>query len=688
VAITRVGLGVGTEPDRVTARRRYPPALAYASGVTWPRGLTAGVAALTAAAMLGAVALFSASPSLRSGLLLGAATLVGGAPVSAGVLVSRRYADNALGPLLVLPGLIATLGVVGLFPSVTSWTPPGQEYVVAASQGDWVLVYVVLAVPLLLFPGGRATTRLGRWLLTVILADSALFLVVAATAPGPFLPPDETSPHVLGTMPATLSNVLSAISLPMLPLTLIGLGVHLVRSYRAADDHLRGQFRWLALAGAMLPVTLLSTWVSYAVFGNADVVLAIGFTAMYLAVPTVIALAVLRPDLFDVDRVLAGTASHATFTAMLLAVFTGANLIAGAVFSQNAPTIAVAATALVALALARVRGRLQRRLDRWLYPARKAAYAAVDELHQETVAGLAGPEQLQARLRLALHDPNLLVAYRGPTDGRLAYAEGAPSVEPLAGKQTSVDLGGRSIGVLVPTRDLSAELMRDIASRAATLVELARLRLDLRRALTEAESSRARLLRVGYDERARLERDLHDGAQQRLVALGMALRLAQRRLPTGVDVSGVLDAAVAQIATAVGELRQVAHGIRPSCLDDGLVPALSSLVSSTPIPVTLEVTASQLDPDLETTAYYVAAEAITNAVKHADAQQITLRVEARDGELHVRIIDDGVGEAAPREGSGLAGLADRVGAHGGRLAIHSQRGLGTVIEAVLPCASS
>jgi signal transduction histidine kinase len=685
-----------TRPVSVSVRARTGcqhgggdcPGSPYASRVTWPRGLTVGVAALTAATLLAAAALFSASPSVHNGLLLAAAVVVGGAPVSAGVWVSRRYPSNALGPLLVLPGLFAALAVVGLFPAVARWTPPGEDYVTAASQGDWVLVYVVLAVPLLLFPGGRATARLGRWLLAVILADAALFLVIAATAPGPFLPPDQTSPHVLGTMPATLSNVLSAISLTVLPLTLVGLGVHLVRSYRASDDHRRGQFRWLALVGALLPVTLLSTWFSYAVIGNAEVVLAVGLAAMYLAVPTVIALAVVRPKLFDVDRVLAGTASHATLTAMLLAVFTGANLIAGQVFSQNAPTIAVAATALVALALTPVRGRLQRSVDRWLYPARKAAYAAVDELYQETMAGLGGPEQLQARLRRALHDQNLLVAYRGPSDGVLADADGTPMDGYLAGHQTSVDLGGQSIGVLVSRRDFSVELMRDIASRAAPLVELVRLRVDLRRALKEAELSRARLLRVGYDERARLERDLHDGAQQRLVALGMALRLAQRRLPSGVDVSGVLDAAVAQIGTAVNELRQVAHGIRPSCLDDGLVPALSSLVSSTPIPVTLEVTASQLEPDVETTAYYVAAEAITNAVKHADARQITLRVEVGDGELHVRIIDDGVGDAAPHEGSGLAGLADRVGAQGGRLAIHSPRGHGTIVEAVLPCASS
>ena len=564
---------------------------------------------------------------------------------------------------------------------------PGEDYGIAASQGDWVLVYVVLAVPLLLFPAGRATTRLARWLLVAILADAALFMVVAATAPGPFLPPDEGAPHALGTMPVALSNVLTAISLPLLPLTLIGIGVHLFRSYRAADEHRRGQFRWLALAGALLPVTLLATWVSYAAFGNADVVLVLGLTTMYLAVPIVIAVALLRPDLFDVERVLAGTATHATSTVLLLAVFTAADLLAGQVFTRSAPTIAVAATAVVALVLAPVRGRLQRGVDRWLYPDRKAAYAALEDLSEETLIGRAGPELLQARLRQALRDPALVVAYQAPADGRLVDADGA-AVELPAGRRAAIELGGQPIGVLVTGREMSAELVRDVASRAAPLVEVVRLRLDLRRALTEAELSRARLLRVGYDERARLERDLHDGAQQRLVALGMSLRLAQRRLPGGVDVSGVLDAAVAEIGTAVGELRQLAHGIRPSCLDDGLVPALSSLVSSTPVPVTMEVTAGQLDPDLETTAYYVAAEAITNAVKHADPRHILLRVDKEDGELRVRIVDDGVGEAAPVTGSGLAGLADRVAAHGGRLAITSPRGTGTVIEAILPCASS
>jgi signal transduction histidine kinase len=342
-------------------------------------------------------------------------------------------------------------------------------------------------------------------------------------------------------------------------------------------------------------------------------------------------------------------------------------------------------TAVAAVLLVPAARRVRSAVDARLYPARRAAYAAVDDLHRETLETDARPEELRDRLREALHDPDLVVGYRGRADGRMVDADGTPLGE-LDGS-TDVVLGARSIGLLAVSAPVSPELARAIATRAAPLVELVRLRLELRQALVTAEDSRARLLRAGYEERVRLERDLHDGAQQRLVALGMALRLAQRRKSRGVDIDGVLDEAVAELATAVSELRQLAHGIRPSCLDDGLVPALSQLVSSTPLPITFRVTAGELDSDVETTAYYVAAESITNAVKHAGAQHIALQVESIDGKLHVRVSDDGSGRAAVRAGSGLAGLADRVGAQGGQLLVDSHPGIGTVIEAVLPCAS-
>ena len=214
------------------------------------------------------------------------------------------------------------------------------------------------------------------------------------------------------------------------------------------------------------------------------------------------------------------------------------------------------------------------------------------------------------------------------------------------------------------------------------------MRVEVLIALRDVESSRSRLQRVGYQERERLERDLHDGAQQRLVALGMAIRLSQRHLRDGtVDVDGLLDQTVAEIATAVAELRRIAHGLRPSCLDDGLGPALVSLASGAPIPIELDVRAEDVPDDVATTAYFVASEAVTNAVKHAGANRIDLHVAHVDGGLTVRIRDDGRGGADLLLGSGLTGMVDRVAAAGGSMSMKSPLGAGTLIEAVLPCAS-
>ena len=238
--------------------------------------------------------------------------------------------------------------------------------------------------------------------------------------------------------------------------------------------------------------------------------------------------------------------------------------------------------------------------------------------------------------------------------------------------------GGHEIGALVGGTVASPELLAELADASALLVEIVRLRIELRQALSEVESSRARLLHAGYEERRRLERDLHDGAQQRLVSLGMALRLAQRHLDDPeLDVDGLLDASVAELATAVAELRQIAHGLRPSSLDDGLGQALSSLASKVPIPVTVdvagEVGAGRIPDDVATTAFFVASEAMANAVKHAHPAMIGLRVTRDDERLTVQVRDDGQGGASVRPGAGLAGLADRVAAAGGALSLSVRR---------------
>jgi signal transduction histidine kinase len=166
----------------------------------------------------------------------------------------------------------------------------------------------------------------------------------------------------------------------------------------------------------------------------------------------------------------------------------------------------------------------------------------------------------------------------------------------------------------------------------------------------------------------------------------MALRVAQRHLDDA-DADALIDQAVAELATAVAELRQIAHGLRPSSLDDGLHAALVALTRGVPIPVGLDVQREPLPDDVATTAYYVTSEAIANAVKHAGASRIEVRIARRNGHVEVRVADDGRGGAVPAPGSGLAGLSDRVQALGGALALDSAAGRGTVVEAVVPCAS-
>jgi signal transduction histidine kinase len=260
---------------------------------------------------------------------------------------------------------------------------------------------------------------------------------------------------------------------------------------------------------------------------------------------------------------------------------------------------------------------------------------------------------------------------------------GEPLVVP--GRAVPVELNGEPIGVLIPgSAGQSRELLREVAGRATTMIEVVRLRLELAQALREVDASRSRLVQIGFEERRRLERDLHDGAQQRLVSLGMALRVAQRHVGDGtVDLHGLLDESVAELGTAVAELRQIAHGLRPTSLDDGLQTAVGRLVQGVPVRIEMAVEAGPMPDDVATTAYFVISEAVTNAVKHANASCIGLRVSRIDGKVVVHVRDDGKGGAVLHERSALA---DRVAALGGSLAVESLPGRGTVIEATLPCA--
>lgn len=272
------------------------------------------------------------------------------------------------------------------------------------------------------------------------------------------------------------------------------------------------------------------------------------------------------------------------------------------------------------------------------------------------------------------------------TDGQGAVAPGHVGQE-----RTIIRHAGEEIGAIVhaPRPDEHPEHVDAVAAAAGLAVEIARLRVELRRQLEEVQASRARIIAAGDAERRRIERDLHDGAQQRLVSIGLVLRHAQHRLQgdSMPEVWKALDGAVEQITTAIEELRELARGLRPAQLNDGLGPALRDLASRSPIPVEVAAPDERFADEVETSAYFIACEALTNAVKHAHATKVVLEVSRRNGALLVRIADDGVGAAAVNQGTGLTSMSDRVAAHGGSLRIESPPGAGTTLIAEIPCGS-
>jgi signal transduction histidine kinase len=233
------------------------------------------------------------------------------------------------------------------------------------------------------------------------------------------------------------------------------------------------------------------------------------------------------------------------------------------------------------------------------------------------------------------------------------------------------------------------ELVRAVAAAAHLALQNERLQAEVKAQLEEVRASRARIVKAGDEERRRVERDLHDGAQQRLVTLSLALRMAQEQAAGERNgaLAATLAEAVEEVRLALWELRELARGLHPTILTEaGLGPALESLAERSIVPATIEDTpAERLPAQVEATAYFVVSEALANVAKYSEAGSVTVRARREDGGPVVEVCDDGVGGADPAAGSGLRGLADRVAALDGRLRVESPPGGGTLVLAEIPC---
>jgi signal transduction histidine kinase len=301
------------------------------------------------------------------------------------------------------------------------------------------------------------------------------------------------------------------------------------------------------------------------------------------------------------------------------------------------------------------------------------------------LAGLLGElrnlkgDELQAALAKAIGDPRLELAREPVRPGDVGADR---SVSPIR-------RDGRQVATLIydASLDDDPDLVDAVTAAAGVALETGELHAEAEAALTELRASRERIVEAGDVARRRLERDLHDGAQQRLVAVALQLRLLRSRVQGGdPSIEEQLVMAGDELANSLEELRELARGIHPAVLDQGLPTALRSLAARSPVPATVSCTeADDLPGPIERAAYFVASEALTNVAKYARASVISVEVHRSNGDAVIQIADDGIGGASADGGSGLRGLSDRVEALGGHLQVTSPPGDGTVVTAELPC---
>jgi len=320
----------------------------------------------------------------------------------------------------------------------------------------------------------------------------------------------------------------------------------------------------------------------------------------------------------------------------------------------------------------------------WSRIRRPQASELVVELRREAAA------TMRERLARALGDPTLDLAYR-LHDARYVDADGRPLELPDGSERalTTITAAGEEIAVLIHDPALLDDpaLVESVRATAALVLENERLAAEVRSQLAEVRASRGRIVAATDAERRRIERNLHDGAQQRLVTISVALGLEASRADAAA--AQALSRAQDEVEEAIAELRELARGIHPTLLrDEGLTAAVETLARRAPVSVTVQSTVRERLPEqVELAAYFVVSEALTNIVKHASAAEASVLLEREPAALRVTVTDDGTGGARVKPESGLAGLHDRLEALDATLSISSEAGQGTTICATFPCGS-
>lgn len=651
--------------------------------VTRPGVLASACLGLTVLAEIGAVVL---PWGLRSPYDAISFAVYGVTLTAVGALLASRLPRNPVGwffCLLGVQGAVTSELAIGwgLRAVEEGWT--GGEVVQWVGLVSWAPGALMWVLALLYTPTGHLPDRRWRPVVWAGVVGTSVYMVGWSLSPSSINA--LTGEHTPFAVEWMHGQELTIVGGTLLCLSAAGALVSLMVRFRHADRMVRQQLKWVGLAGALLVLMLPVATALWSVSPIVRVMSPLVLSTMALALGA----AVLRYRLFDVDLIILRSAAYACASVLVLAVYAAITVFLGTVVGRSSvwPVAAatLAAAAVFRPALRAVRLVLDRRFDRDGHSARLRVGTFLEGLR----SGTEQPDRIQDVLQAVLRDPRLrlllfLPASAGFADLRGRPAELDPSLAVLRLECAGVP---EAIVQYVDTGDpVRQARLRHLVEHSRLALQMARLSVELNRQLDELAGSRARIAEAADDERRRIQRDLHDGAQQWLVTIGIGLRGVEGRLRTAGahEDADRVDGMVTGLGVTIEELRRLTYRLPPPQLDSGIAAAFQELAGRAPIPVVVDADPERLDRSLETTAYFVGCEGLTNVIKHARATAVTMRARRHNGWLLVSVADDGVGGAQAREGSGLAGLTDRVAAVGGRLHVESGA-QGTLLTAELPC---
>jgi signal transduction histidine kinase len=643
-----------------------------------------------------------------------------------GALVASRQQGNAVGWIFLGAGLSWALGATAQQYAIrTVFVAPGSlpGAVVAAWLGSWAFLPVLSLLGIflpLLFPNGRLPSRRWRFFARVIAVVAVLAIVIDAVPPAN-LTIDSSGELQNASLLATgpndpLAGIAGFLQLILAAGALAAIGSMILR-YRRASAETRHQLKWFLFSGAALVAAVITT--TFTSNGSGSSFGAAFFVVAALGLPVATGIAILKYRLYDIDVVISRTLVYGSLAALITAIYVGIAVgIGSLVGSGGKPNLglSILATGIVAVGFQPVRERLQRIANRIVYGRRATPYEVLSEFSGRVAESYASEDVLPRMAQVLGEGTSAEVAEvwlrSGAALRRAAAFPGqvgaAAAVElkgsttpsmPHADRTVLVSYQGDVLGALTVTKrrgelltPIELKLMDDLAHQAGLVLKNVGLTADLQARLDDLRASRQRLVAAQDGERRRLERNLHDGAQQYLVAIKVKLGLAEMLVTKDPEKATAAVVALKHDADeALETLRDLARGIYPPLLaDKGLAVALRSQASKATLPVHVDADGVGRYPqETEAALYFCTLEALQNIQKYAAASAVEVRLRADSDQLSVDIVDDGRGfdvEGVSR-GAGLTNMEDRLDALGGTLHIESTPGAGTTLRATVPVAA-